>query len=420
MKHVNEQPQPPSVHRPEIPPDLDQIVLRALAKDPKDRYQTADEFMEDLERFEAGLPISRATSAAATALLAGAAVGEATELLSETPTRVVAPPPPRATPPRPPAYPPASPYDEPPRRRRRWVPWVLVALLVAAAALAGWWAYNQIQDQLAEREPVGVPLVEALEKDLAVEQIEAAGLEADVVEQASPENRRGIVIEQSPKEGTQVQKGSTVTITVGTGPKQVEVPRVVGLAYEDAVDSLTEAGLRARRVNVFSANAPEGQVTGQNPTAGNMVDEGSEIEVRVSQGPKQVEVPDVLNQDEASATSELQDAGFEVQTTEAPSDTTQAGLVSAQSPAPGAQAAEGATVTITISTGPELLTVPAVIGEQAFDARAAIQNAGFRPRSVFQDVTDPAQDGVVLAQDPAGNSQASPGSTITITVGRLI
>ena len=71
MKHVNDLPAPPSSLRPEIPPDLDQIVLRALAKDPADRYQTAEEFIEDLERFEAGLPISRATSTAATALLAG-------------------------------------------------------------------------------------------------------------------------------------------------------------------------------------------------------------------------------------------------------------------------------------------------------------------------------------------------------------
>ena len=92
MKHVNELPKPPSSLRPEIPPELDQIVLRALAKDPEDRYQTAEEFIEDLERVEAGLPISRSTATAATAILAGAAVGEATELLSESPTRVAPPP----------------------------------------------------------------------------------------------------------------------------------------------------------------------------------------------------------------------------------------------------------------------------------------------------------------------------------------
>jgi eukaryotic-like serine/threonine-protein kinase len=424
MKHVNDLPSPPSALRPEIPTELDQIVLRALAKDPEERYQSAEEFIEDLERVEAGLPISRATSTAATALLAGAAgglaAGESTELLSEGPTRVVAPPPPRPTPPRrPPDYPPASPYDEPPRKRKRWVPWLLVALLIAAAALAGWWAYNQIQEQLEESAPVGVPLVEGLEQELAIERIEAAGLEAEVEEQPSLEDEEGIVIEQSPREGTQVSKGSTVTITVSTGPRQVEVPRLVGSTYEEAVDALTELGLEPQRVEVFSQK-PIGEVTGQDPPAGEIVDEGSQVEVRVSKGVRQVGVPDVLGQSESSATAELEAAGFEVSTTEAPSDSVPEGLVSAQSPSAGTEVAKGSTVTITISTGPELVDVPDVIGEDVATARAMIRDAGLRPSTVFQDVDDPAQDGEVLDQDPSGTSQASPGSTVTILVGRFV
>jgi serine/threonine-protein kinase len=423
MKHVNDLPTPPSSLRPEIPPELDQIVLRALAKDPEDRYQTAEDFIEDLERAEAGLPISRATSTAATALLAGGAgalaAGEATELLSESPTRVVAPPPPPSTPRRPPDYPPASPYDEPPRRRRRWVPWLLVALLVAAAALAGWWAYNQIQDQLEESAPVGVPFVEGIERDLAVQQIEDAGLEAEVEEQPSTTVDEGIVIEQSPKEGTQVSKGSTVTITVSTGPRQVKVPRLVGSTYEDALDALNELGLKAKRVEVFSQK-PVGQVTGQSPKADTLVDEGTEVEVRVSKGVKQVAVPDVLSQSESSARAELQEAGFEVSVTEAPSDTVPEGLVSDQSPDPGVQAAKGSTVTITISTGPDLVSVPDVVGELVGDARATLRGAGFRVTTVFEDVADSAQDDVVLEQNPAGGSMASPGSTVTIVVGRFV
>jgi serine/threonine-protein kinase len=424
MKHVNDLPAPPSALRPEIPTELDQIVLRALAKDPGERYQSAEEFIEDLERVEAGLPISRATSTAATALLAGAAgglaAGESTELLSEGPTRVVAPPPPRPAPPRrPPDYPPASPYDEPPRKRKRWVPWVLVALLIAAAVLAGWWAYNQIQDQLEESAPVGVPLVEGLERQLAIEQIEAVGLEAEVEEQPSTDVERGIVIEQSPREGTQVSKGSTVTITVSTGPRQVEVPSLVGGTYEEAVDALTELGLEPRRVEVFSQK-PVGQVTGQDPAAGEIVDEGSRVEVRVSKGVRQVAVPDVLGQSESSATAELQAAGFEVSATEASSDTVSEGLVSAQSPSAGTAVAKGSTVTITISTGPELTAVPDVIGEDVATARAMIRDAGLRPSTQFQDVDDPAQDGIVLDQDPSGNEQASPGSTVIILVGRFV
>jgi beta-lactam-binding protein with PASTA domain/tRNA A-37 threonylcarbamoyl transferase component Bud32 len=424
MKHVNDLPSPPSALRPEIPVELDQIVLRALAKDPEERYQGAEEFIEDLERVEAGLPISRATSTAATALLAGAAgglaAGESTELLAEGPTRVVAPPPPRPSAPRrPPDYPPASRYDEPPRKRRRWVPWLLVALLIAAAVLAGWWAYNQIQDQLEESAPVGVPLVEGLRQQQAIDQIEAVGLEADVEEQPSTDVERGIVMEQSPREGTQVSKGSTVTITVSTGPRQVEVPSLVGGTYEEAVDALTRLGLEPQRVEVFSQR-PVGQVTGQDPEAGQIVDEGSQVEVRVSKGVRQIAVPDVLGQSESSATAELQGAGFEVSVTQASSDTVSEGLVSAQSPSAGTETAKGSTVTITISTGPELTTTPDVIGEEVSTARAMIRDAGLRPSTVFEDVTDPSQDGIVLDQDPPGGTEVEPGSTVTILVGRFV
>ncbi len=419
MKHVNDLPAPPSAVRPEIPPELDQIVLRALAKDPADRYQTAEEFIEDLERFEAGLPISRATSTAATALLAGVAAGEATELLSESPTRVVAPPPPPQTPRRPPTYPPASPYDEPPRRRRRWVPWLLVALLIAAAALAGWWAYDQIQEQLEESAPVGVPLVEGIERDRAIEQIEEAGLEAEVEEQPSTEVEEGIVIEQSPKEGTQVTKGSTVTITVSSGPREVEVPGLVGLTYEEALDALNEVNLEPRRVEVFSQKPP-GQVVNQDPKQGEQVDEGTEVEVRVSKGVRQVEVPSVLGQSESSARTELEDAGFEVAVTQAPSDDTDEGLVSSQSPSAGTEAGQGSTVSITISTGPQLVTVPDVIGETLSSARAQIRDEGLRPSTSCEEVIDPGQLGIILQQNPGGGSQASPDSTVTIVVGRLI
>jgi beta-lactam-binding protein with PASTA domain/tRNA A-37 threonylcarbamoyl transferase component Bud32 len=420
MKHVNELPRPPSNLRSEIPPELDQIVLRALAKEPEDRYQTADEFIEDLERVEAGLPISRATATAATALLV-APVGEATEVLSsESPTRVVAPPPTApATPRRPPTYPPPGPYDEPPRKRRRWVPWLLVLLLLAAAALAGWWVYSQIQDQLEASEPVAVPNVEGIERRLAVERIEGAGLEAEVQEEASSDVDANIVISQSPDAGARIAQGETVTIVVSTGPRLVQVPRVVGLTFEEAVEVLEDAGLDWRRVNVFSERE-EGIVASQNPRPDEEVEEGTEVVIRVSQGTEQVAVPDVLDQTEASARQELQQAGFEVSVVEAPDEDTPEGLVSAQSPDPGIQADRGSTVQITISTGPDIVPVPDVTGMEAADARATLEEAGFRPRGVAQDTTDPDEEGVVLDQDPAGTTEAERGSTVTIFVGRLV
>src|ERR671918_1659008 len=420
MKHLNELPRPPSKLRAEIPPELDQIVLRALAKEPEERYQTADEFIEDLERVEAGLPISRATATAATALLV-APVGDATEVLSaESPTRVVSPPPTApATPRRPPTYPPAGGYEEPPRKRRRWVPWLLVLLLLAAAAFAGWWVYSQIPEQLEASEPVAVPNVEGIERELAVERIESAGLEAGGEEQASSDVEANFVISQSPDAGARIAQGETVTIVVSTGPRLVQVPRVVGLTFEEAIEMLEDAGLDWRRVDVFSQRE-EGVVASQDPRPDEEVEEGTEVVIRVSQGTEQVAVPDVLDQTEESASQELQQAGFEVSVVEAPDDDTPEGLVSAQSPDPGIEADRGSTVQITISTGPDVVPVPDVVGMEAPDARAALEEAGFRPRGVAQDTTDPDEEGVVLDQDPPGTTEAERGSTVTIVVGRLV
>jgi serine/threonine-protein kinase len=414
MKHVNELPKPPSSLRPEIPPELDQIVLRALAKDPEDRYQTAEEFIEDLERVEAGLPISRSTATAATAILAGAAVGESTELLSESATRVAPPPtPPQRRPP----YPPSSPYDEPPRKRRRWVPWLLVALLLAAAILAGWWVYNQIQDQLEAAEPVGVPNVVGIDRDLAVQQIEDAELEASVEEQPSTEVEQGIVIEQSPPAGSRIAKGDTVTIVVSTGPREVEVPALAGRTYGEAVDILEELGLEPKRVDVFSQR-PVGVVASLDPKPGTLVDEGSVVNVRVSKGSEQIPVPDVLEQSEESARAELEAAGFQVDVVEAPSSSTPAGLVSAQSPDPGVEAVRGSTVQITISTGPEMVRVPAVEGMSEGEAQDALEAEDFAVETECVVVVDPGQVGIVQDTDPEANTLVEAGSTVTIKVGQ--
>src|SRR5215213_2097353 len=145
MKHLNEVPKPPSSLRPEITPELGQVVLRALAKNADDRYQTADEFTEDLDRVEAGIPLSPETATAATAVLTGVPATQATQVLSAPPTTPLPPSAPRRPPP---TYPPRYADEPPPRRRRRWLPWLLVLLLLAGAAIAGWYVVTQVQDEL--------------------------------------------------------------------------------------------------------------------------------------------------------------------------------------------------------------------------------------------------------------------------------
>jgi beta-lactam-binding protein with PASTA domain/tRNA A-37 threonylcarbamoyl transferase component Bud32 len=421
MKHLNDAPKPPSKIRPEIPEELDQVVLRALAKNPEDRYQTAEEFSEDLHRVEAGLPLAPETADAATALLTGVTVplagqGGSTEVLGATAVTRPQGAPPQA-PRRPPPYGPGY-YEEPPRKRRRWGPWLLVALLLAAAGVAGWYVFSQIQDQLAANEPVAVPNVVGLKQQAAVNLITDAGFEPKVEHAANPDVEKGRVMSQNPDAGTRIQKGDRVTLLVSTGPPQTSVPNVVGMDYADAVQALDDANLKAKKHEVFSQKR-SGQVVAQNPKAGEQVTEGTEVVLNVSKGAKQVQVPSVVGMSEADARATLQQAGFQVTSTSAPSDSTPQGNVSDQSPDGGTQAEKGSTVSITVSSGPSTTTVPDEVGQEKQIAEDDLKNSGFKVKVVNVAVSDPNQDNIVQDQDPAGGSQAPNGSTVTIFVGKF-
>jgi serine/threonine-protein kinase len=417
MKHLNDPPKPPSKIRPEIPKELDAVVLRALAKNPEDRYQTAEEFSEDLHRVEAGLPLAPETSEAATALLTGAAFmggGGSTEVLAGTAVTTPGSPPPPTTRRPPPPYGPGY-YDEPPKKRRRWAPWLLVLLLLAAAGIAGWYVFSQIQDQLAANEPVAVPNVVGLKEEAAVTLIQNAGLEPDVQRAANADVAKDRVFDQNPNPGNRIQKGDRVTLLVSTGPPKTSVPDVVGMNYGDAVQALNDVNLKATKHEVFSQK-PVGKVISQDPPAGEQVVEGTEIILEVSRGAKQVVVPSVVGMSEDDARTTLQQAGFEVSSTSAPSDSTPEGIVSDQSPDGGTQASKGSTVTITISTGPSTTTVPDEVGQDKQVAIDDLKANGFKVDVQNVACGDPNQDNIVQDQDPAGGSDAPNGSTVNISV----
>ena len=418
MKHLNETPRPPSSLRPELTPELDQVVLRALAKNPEDRYQASEEFSADLDRVEAGIPIAPETSAAATAILSGGFETSATQVIPPTETARQLPPTQPAAPRRPPpTYPPRYRYDEPPRKRNRFLPWLLVILLLAGAAVAGWYVYTQIQDELRSTQ-VAVPNVIGLERKLAVKKIEDEGFQADVQTGVGTAEDRGKVIDQNPDGGTRIEKGSTVRILVSVGPEQVEVPEVVGKPLDEATQTLANAGFRWTTKRVFSPDAPEGEVTKQNPKPGEQAEKGATIALTVSKGQELAAVPDVLQQTRQSAESELRSAGFVAEAVLVDSDSPQ-GLVVAQDPDPGTEKPKGETVQISVSNGPQTATVPDVLDQDQASAESELQAAGFKVRVVKQDTADPTQDGVVMDQSPAPGLEAQPGSRVTIVVGRF-
>jgi serine/threonine-protein kinase len=419
MKHLSAVPTPPSELRPEVPHDLDLVVLRALAKNPDERYQTADEFDRDLAQVAEGLPVSAETSDAATAVLSGSGI------LAAAPTAVVTrpvPPPPTApTTPVRPAPPGRTPpagyygYEGPPRRRRPIWPWILSLLLLAAAGGAAWFAYTKIQDQLNANKPVAVPNVEGIRVSLAKMKIRDADLSPKTATEPSKDVAAGLVIRQDPDAGERVQKHTIVTITVSSGPPKVVVPSVIGKSRDDAVSTLANAGLDPK-VFLVPSNKTENTVIAQDPKGGVTVVEGMRVRINVSSGPAAVSVPNVIGLPFDQASRQLQDAGFSVQRTDAPSEEARGTVINEE---PSGSAPPGAVITLTVSKGPGTSTVPDVTSQDEQSARDTLQAAGFKVKVQQQEVNDPSLEGIVLEQNPRPGTQAPPKSTVTITVGTI-
>ncbi len=410
MKHISSTPEPPSVKRPDVPHDLDLVVMRALAKDPNDRYDSTDEMEADLDRLARGMPVSRATEESATQILAPATAAT----MVSTPRR-----PPGAAPPpvvRPPVY---YDYDEPMRRRPFW-PWLLALLFVVGAGVGAYFLYGQIHNQLSANKSVAVDLYVGLRQPDAVSKINAAGLKPVIDKQpnADPQYPAGFVFGQDPSAGTRVDSGSTVTLTVSTGKPKVDVPDVVGKSQTDAVAELTQAKLKVDPHQINS-DQPTGQVIAQDPPAGASVIEGTKVRINISSGPKPVGVPPVVGQSFETANSELQAAGFKVARVDVDSNQP-ADTVVDQSPASNSFAGKGTTVTLKVSKGPTTSAVPDVTSEDATQARSDLSASGFKVRTVQQDTNDPTLDGIVTTQNPGGGTQAKPGTTVTITVGHYV
>ena len=405
MKHLSDTPRPPSLLRPDIPPDLDMVVLRALAKHPEDRFQTAEEMDAELERVAAGAGVTAETADAATAVLSGTA-------LSNAPTAIVPPrrPPTRART--------SYQYAEPPPRRRPFWPWLLALLLVVLAGVAGWYAFGKIQDSLSSGSTVSVPYVVAEREDLAVQNLNDKGLGAAVHRQPSDTVKIGQVYDQRPEAGVRLDKGSAVDIFVSTGPPKVKVPDVMGKSSDDAVAALTDAKLKFKVLTVFSKEDAD-TVVAQSPVGGKVVNQGSTVHINVSKGLQPTDVPNVVGQLYDSAAGQLQGAGFAVARRDVESSQPKDTVID-QQPKGGGSAARGSTVILYVSKGPKEATIPDVTSQDEASAEQTLEQSGFTVDVQEQDTTDPNQDGIVLEQDPVGGTKAKPGTTVTITVGRLL
>src|SRR6478672_6150161 len=408
MKHLSNAPQPPSKLRPDIPRELDMVVLRALAKNPDDRYQSADEMEADLERVARGARVSATTSDTATQVLRPAAAAAAA---SATAATMIATPPAAAVADVPPTVVEEEEVYEEGGERPLW-PWLVAAGFVIAAIIAGFFVYQELSGSKAT-----VPVnnyVNETQKN-AEQQIRAAGLQPAVNKGPNEKVPQGKVFKQDPTAGSKLEKGGTVTIWVSTGPPKVTVPAVKGQQWPDAQQTLVNAGLKP--VEHIVPGDKKDQVTATDPAAGQRVPKGSKVRVNVMSGPATAAVPSVVGLSVDEAQAKLHAAGFNGNPTFVNNSTAPQGQVISQNPAPGTTAEKGTTVNFNVSNGPPQVTVPDVVGYTSQQAVSTLEAAGFLVTQQYVS-TDASQDNIVQQQSPAGNSQAEKGSHVTIVIGQ--
>jgi beta-lactam-binding protein with PASTA domain/tRNA A-37 threonylcarbamoyl transferase component Bud32 len=380
MKHVREQPTPPSQIRPDLPPDLEAIILKALSKDVQTRYQSAEEMRADLIRFGRGQRVGAVPPAAVTAAPTLAATGAVAASAHE-----------------------GEMWDDTPPRR--WGS--IVATVIGLGLLVGVIVFLIASGgtESADGPPkVEVPNVVNQTYDAAKATLEGLGFKVSRIDEVSDADIN-TVTKQRPDGGLLLAKGRTVVLTVSSA--EVTVPNVVGQTFEQASAALAKVGLTATRVDTESADKPPGTVLSTDPAAGAKVAKSTAVTVAVAAEPP-VAVPSVAGQDQVTAQNTLQAAGFAVQVVPTPSETVAAGIAIGTDPAGGTKAPKGTTIKLQVSQGPTMVPIPNVVGQPCTAGASTLTGSGFNVAITGN------QAGTVTTQSPAGGA-AAPGSKVSIT-----
>jgi serine/threonine-protein kinase len=410
VSHVREMVTPPSALDPSIPRDLDAIVLKALAKDRLDRYQSAYEMRGDLERAAAGLPVAAAADAtAATQFIGGgyadpmydpAATAMYDDVVDEYPEE-----------------------QEPEKKGMSWGALIGAALaILLVAGLIGFFMFNE-DDETPQL--VRVPTL----LEMTQEQAEAWATENNVQDfnveprEVSDENQEGIVLEQDPAPGVDIDPATDpVTVIVGVAPENVTVPEdLVGMTQEDAEAAIQDAGLEVGEISTEETDDESlvGTVQSSNPSPGTSVPPGTAVNLVVYGEPESIIVPDVVNQTRDEARDTLRDLGLEVEVAEESSSSVDEGLVIRTEPRGGSSVEPGSTVTIVVSTGEDLVEVPSAIGLDEGQARDLLEQEayGFEVTPRTEETCDEPAD-LVYGQEPQPGQEVPRGTTVTILIAQ--
>ncbi|MFJ9815906.1 Stk1 family PASTA domain-containing Ser/Thr kinase [Streptomyces sp. NPDC101151] len=416
-QHVREEPQAPSVFDPEITPEMDAIVLKALVKDPNYRYQSADEMRADIEACLDGQPV-----AATAAMGAVGYVGYP----DDQPTTAMRPDAGAgATSMLPPMNPDDGGYgydDRPDRRRQQKKSNTSTILLVVAgilvligAILIGKWAVSGKNTDETFKAPNFVGNSYATAQKMAVN----SDLKlAEPTRKPCANQPKGNVCSQDPRPGTDVKKNDTITLVVSTGAPKVLVPDVRGIQYDKAEAQLKAKGFEVDKKTEVSTQTP-GVVTAQNPEGGVEKQKGTTITLTVAKAEEKIAVPDVTGQTCDEAKAALQAKGLVPTCNDTPTtNPDDEGKVLSTNPAAGQEVSKNTNVVINVGKvqGQQQTQVPNIQGQKLKDAKALLQQAGLQVGNITGSQDDNA---IVFTSTPVQGSPVQAGSSVDlVTVGQ--
>lgn len=398
LKQVQEAPVPPSELVDGIDPVFERIVLKCMAKNPNDRFQSAAELRDVLEAWLSGnvvdITVPESSYADMTVKL-------------RRPYRD--------------GY--GSDDDEGNVSRKK--PFVIAAIILGLILAIGGGAAAAIWSGVfsrAEKEPevavelVLVPDVVNHDMETAQKMLSDAGLSLGKVDERYDDNAaEGTILEQSVKAGSEVEAGSAVDVVASKGKtpaKTVVIPQgLVNMPQADVLARFKELGIEAITKTEHSDTIESGNVISTEPAGGTTVEVGSQVVVTVSEGVDLVSVPDVSGKSLVDARSAIEQAGFLVESENQHSDSVEAGHVISQYPEPGASAKRGTTVSLVVSLGEETVQMPALIGKTSQEAQNILIGLGLS----YDIAGDSSLDGIVVSTYP--QSGIIPRSTkVTLTV----
>jgi beta-lactam-binding protein with PASTA domain len=391
-KHVTEHPRPPSALNPSLSDDVDAVVMKGLAKNPENRYQSAEEMAGDLRRILRGEPVTATPVLGDQDTMVSQRTGAIAGVPVDDRTRAMTP--------------------MPPPKGRRGLVYALTILLflgilIAVVALV----FSLLSNSAAT---VEVPNVVGETFADAEKALVDAGFKASRGgTEPSAEITEGHVTRQEPAGGRKVQKGQNITLIVSSGPPSGEVPDLTGMTEDEAESTLEASGLQKGEVKrEASDTVEEGRIISTDPPKGEEVREGTKVNLLISAGKAKVKVPNVKGRSEDSARNLLEGAGLVAKVKNVCDVSQDDDEVLDQNPAANTEVGEGSEVEISVN---DVRRVPTVLTRTEAQARSELEAAGFAVE-VTQKNDVPGPNDRVTSQDPDVGTTACRGSTVRIEV----